>query len=534
MKNTSKIKKAVIMCRVSSDEQALGYSLGIQEEALRKYCQLHNIEIVYVIREDHSAKNFDRPEFQKFLKLIQSNKEGINTLLFVSWDRFSRNVTDAFIMIRKLNQAGIEPHATEQPLDLSVPENLTILAIYLTLPEVDNRRRSIKIRGGVRAALKAGRWPRLAPIGYKNARDENNKPIIVPSKDAIHIHYLYKQVANGISQIEVREALKKKGFKLDKSVASKMLRNPVYAGYIEVPKEEDEPYVIIKGLHEGLVDQKLFTKVQEVLTEKKKLRSRPNSNRKREELALRGILSCSKCGHHMTGSSSKGKMGVKYVYYHCNNCHADRIPANYVNDTMLDILGSLRFNKTAENLFQEILKNKLKVRSSEKGVSPLEIEKKLVDVKKKLINVQDLVASERISPEDFSEMKARYQAEKTKLEKQLVPVSEMDSEEKNKIREALNKITKLQQLYIDGDVSQKQHIVSSTFPEKISFSDGKCRTLRLNEVVRLALNADKGFRGNEKRQIHDKLDLSLWVDPQRIELWSKQALNALSTCVADY
>ena len=24
------------------------------------------------------------------------------------------------------------------------------------------------------------------------------------------------------------------------------------------------------------------------------------------------------------------------------------------------------------------------------------------------------------------------------------------------------------------------------------------------------------------------------VDPQRIELWSKQALNALSTCVADY
>lgn len=33
------MKKAVIMCRVSSDEQAKGYSLSVQLEQLTNYCK---------------------------------------------------------------------------------------------------------------------------------------------------------------------------------------------------------------------------------------------------------------------------------------------------------------------------------------------------------------------------------------------------------------------------------------------------------------------------------------------------------------
>jgi len=35
-----------------------------------------------------------------------------------------------------------QPIAIEQPLDLSVPESKTILAIYLSMPEVENDRRA--------------------------------------------------------------------------------------------------------------------------------------------------------------------------------------------------------------------------------------------------------------------------------------------------------------------------------------------------------------------------------------------------------
>ena len=55
------MKTAVIMSRVSSEEQAQGYSLGVQEESLSRYCEKNNIEIVQKFREDHSAKDFNRP-----------------------------------------------------------------------------------------------------------------------------------------------------------------------------------------------------------------------------------------------------------------------------------------------------------------------------------------------------------------------------------------------------------------------------------------------------------------------------------------
>jgi len=36
---------------------------------------------------------------------------------------------------------GVEVQAIEQPLDLSIPENLMMLSVYLSMPEIDNRRR---------------------------------------------------------------------------------------------------------------------------------------------------------------------------------------------------------------------------------------------------------------------------------------------------------------------------------------------------------------------------------------------------------
>lgn len=162
---TKTIRTAAIMARVSSDEQAKGYSLGVQEESLTKYCEREGIDIMETVREDHSAKDFNRPAFKQFIQRAKKNKGSIDALLFTSWDRFSRNITESLIMIRELRSIGIEPMAIEQPLDLSVPESKAMLALYLAMPEIDNDRRSIKIRGGVRAALKSGRWCRGHRLG---------------------------------------------------------------------------------------------------------------------------------------------------------------------------------------------------------------------------------------------------------------------------------------------------------------------------------------------------------------------------------
>ena len=51
----------IIYCRVSSDEQAEGSSLDVQEERLTAYCERKGYDIVDVPhREDESAKTFER------------------------------------------------------------------------------------------------------------------------------------------------------------------------------------------------------------------------------------------------------------------------------------------------------------------------------------------------------------------------------------------------------------------------------------------------------------------------------------------
>ena len=120
---TSNPKRAIIYKRVSTEEQSENYSLQHQEEVLTKYCQIHKIEIDSVYTEDYSAKTFKRPEFTKLLTYARANKKIIDYLLIIKWDRFSRNVSQAFQMIEAFEPMNIEILALEQPLDMSVPES---------------------------------------------------------------------------------------------------------------------------------------------------------------------------------------------------------------------------------------------------------------------------------------------------------------------------------------------------------------------------------------------------------------------------
>ena len=64
-------------------------------------------------------------------------------MIFTTWDRFSRNLSDAIVMIDKLANNGIELIAVQQPIDLSIPQNKLFLAIYLSVPEIENTRKQI-------------------------------------------------------------------------------------------------------------------------------------------------------------------------------------------------------------------------------------------------------------------------------------------------------------------------------------------------------------------------------------------------------
>jgi DNA invertase Pin-like site-specific DNA recombinase len=153
------MKNIVLYARVSTDEQAnRGYSLRDQEDKLIKHCEELNYNVIAIYREDYSAKTFKRPEFKKLLDFCKKNKKTIDELLFLKWDRFSRNTAESYQMIGTFTSLEIKINAITQPLDMNIPEQLLMLAVYLAIPEVENQRRSQNVIAGMRRAYKEGRY----------------------------------------------------------------------------------------------------------------------------------------------------------------------------------------------------------------------------------------------------------------------------------------------------------------------------------------------------------------------------------------
>jgi site-specific DNA recombinase len=197
---------ADLYIRVSTDEQAdKGYSQRDQDDRLRKYCDANQIKVRNVIYEDHSAKSFNRPQWNNLLLDLKKQRGQVNAILFLKWDRFSRNAGDAYQMISTLRKLGVEPQAIEQPLDLAIPENKLMLAFYLAAPEVENDRRALNVTYGMKKARKEGRWMGKAPLGYANKITEDGKKYIAPKEPGASIlKWAFHTIANGQYQVVIQ------------------------------------------------------------------------------------------------------------------------------------------------------------------------------------------------------------------------------------------------------------------------------------------------------------------------------------------
>ncbi|GAA4334207.1 recombinase family protein [Flaviaesturariibacter amylovorans] len=509
------MKRVILATRVSSDEQAKGYSLQNQEEALRAFCDKEGHVIVQTYREDHSAKNFNRPEFKKLLHFIKTNKGKVDLLLVTTWCRFSRNLTESFAMIEKLRGYGVEVQAIEQPLDLSIPENQMILAVYLSLPDIDNRRRSIKITTGVRAAKKEGRWLGVPPFGYQRCWDEKGKPRIEPGPSAELVREAFGLIARGKTQAEVRELIKKKGKYFSRSTFSDLLRNRVYIGEVRV-KAEDHSSYWINGLHEGLISTELFSKVQASLEGRLQERGFVKAKSARPEFPLRGAILCGNCGNPLTGSASKGRNG-HHAYYHCNHCHAVRLRTSSVHEQVETILGEIKLNKNAATLFKMMLAQLLKTKGSEKVRPKEKIEEDLRKNDERFRNLEDDYVDRKVNAETFNRMQLRFKADREKLQAELSAQASERSPYQELLKKGLTLVENLPALYRKADMGQKKDILGSIFPEKLHFDKNECRTARVNEVLRLILAMDAGSGHKKTGQIFKNLSLSGNVEDNGVE-----------------
>ncbi|MFF5380437.1 recombinase family protein [Pedobacter suwonensis] len=483
---------ADLYIRVSTDEQAeKGYSLRSQKDVLERYCDINGIRIRKIFTEDHSAKTFNRPQWKQLLTFLKRSKRESDLLLFTKWDRFSRNTSDAYQMIAFLRKVGIEPQAIEQPLNLDVPENKMILAVYLTTPEIENDRRGLSTKAGIRQAKKEGRWTGPAPLGYVNkTKEDGSKYICHKFPEAAIIKWIFDQLARNVFSgeqilIEARE----KGLKCSKNNFYCVIKNPMYYGKVIVPRFKDEEEELVDGKHQALISEEQFHKVQEILAARGKVHGRQVSVP--EQMPLRGFLMCPKCTRKLTGSAPGAKV-TRIYYYHCHSKCGARIRANVLNAKFVEHIENFKLESKFVPLFSIALndayQNQLKDLLEEKKKLKAQIE----GTQYRIQQSREMLLEGTLDSSDFRGIKLENTV---KLEKLNTLLQELKN--KNKIildREfiighALGSVKNLNLLFAESDIEEKRLLISHLYPEGISYKYEKFSYRDFNKAGQIIFNS---------------------------------------------
>lgn len=466
------MQTACLYIRVSTDEQAQkGFSQRSQDERLLKYCLLCNVQVTETVFEDFSAKTFNRPQWTRLMaKWRNKRSETPRMVLFTRWDRFSRNVVDAYLMIRKLQKLAIQPQAIEQMLDFNIPEHKIMLAVYLAAAEVENDHISLNISQGIHKAKEEGRWPGRAPIGYSNRTTALGDKYIAPHEpEASIIKKAFEMIAtNTLSTHYIYKQAFSKGLKCSRANFWQLIRNPVYCGRVLVPRFGNEKQHIVKGLHEKLISVKLFEEVQNILNARGRY-PKPRVT-VREQLPLRGFLSCPLCKKTLTGSASMGRY-KRYFYYHCSGGCRFRIRADYLDKRFLLVLESLvarnpyvkLYRKIAEDIFLEV--------SQKRSLNQARISRDIESTMERAIRAKGLLYNGDIDDDDYAVIKESCDRRIRESCRELQKYAALSVETSKYIDESVKLLSCLNELYGSADILGKRELLQLLFPEKIAFDN---------------------------------------------------------------
>ena len=510
------MRNVLIYTRVSTDEQAdKGYSLRAQVEKLENYCSHREIKIVGRYQDDHSAKTFDRPEFKKLLAYAKSNKNRIDALLFIKWDRFSRDATDALNMIRTFLNMGIDCNAIDQPIDLSIPENRLMLAFYITSPQVENERRGLNIATGIQRANKEGRYVSTPPIGYMFGRDSTNKPILVKSNKAPLIEEIFTLYASGnYTKEELRKKYTSRGITLASGSFHNMFHNAVYCGLIKIRIDKYNTEQYVQGIHEPIISKETFDTIQLVSQAKGKVKAKPV--KVIEELALRGYLVCYSCGGNLTGSRSKGHGGL-YYYYHCQPGCKNRFRADIAHDDFVDWLNRLSVSEHILELYLEIIEDVFKDNEGDRTKEIQRLDLEIEKEKKVLSGLTSKYAMDKIGEYENTSTRDSIMLHIGELSYQKNELACTDTEFKKYLRFGLTLINSMGSYYSDAPLEGKRKVLGLIFPEKLIYEKPEYRTYETNEILLLLDSIEKAFSGVKKEKASKNADFLCGVARTGIE-----------------
>jgi len=469
------MKRAIGYARISDEDQST-WSLPGQLELITEYCSQNNIELVATFTDDgESAKNFDRADWKRLEEFVKKNHGQVDQLLVMAWTRFSRNTKEALTMIEQLeNRYHIRVVSIREPLHMhpQSPFFHHIRTQMIQYGELELNFIKDRTKFGIHQAQKSGRYLNRAPRGYLNARNEKDEPIIIIDQTrAPLIRHIYDRFLIGDTIDSIRKQVKERGMNVKgNSMVQNILRNPVYMGCIKQIAYYDAPEAIVKGIHEPIIDENTWWKVQALFENKKSIhRSILN-----EDFPLRGVLKCF-CNRNVTAAFSKGRNNL-VGYYKCNSHTAINLNAKKLHLQFDEILKEISLPAFhIDYLQKKILENlTAKLRNREKEMQ--EKQQQLSALQKKIDSMEEKYILGDLDKEAYMKWKGRYHSETSLLQASLADLRRPVDQIWRNYKSSTSDLANLQFIYNKGSVQHKQSFVRMVFNNQLYYQEGVYRT----------------------------------------------------------
>lgn len=478
------MNKIAIYVRVSTNHQIDKDSLPLQRKELKNYCKYILNSDEFVVFEDagYSAKNTDRPDFQKMMTRIRKNE--FTHLLVWKIDRISRNLLDFCDMYNELKKYNCTFVSKNEQFDTSSAMGEAMLKIILVFAELERKLTAERVSAVMLDRASKGLWNGAPiPLGYKWC-DENKFPV-VHEEEAKTVKLIYDMYLKEKSTSALRNYLnsnhiktKRDGTWTTRTVAS-IIRNSFYKGtyvynkrdYTDEGKQklkDKKEWIVLEDNHKGIVDLETWTKANEIM-DKNAERNNAHFRENSKTHVFANLLECGECHNNLYSKQDKPNQdGFVPSFYWCsgryNNlgCNQKTISENTIGKFIYNYMSDII--KTSNNSTQisyEDFECRLMGSKYLKGVKAIE---GLYDLYNNMYKKTDKFEITISESEDCSIEVGTLNAEKKKYER------------------ALNRLEDLY-LFDDETMSEKDYLIKKNrINEKLNEVTNKLKSLSKSEV----------------------------------------------------
>lgn len=469
--NNYKVAKYMRLSRDDGDDRE-SESIENQRDILDSYIKEHAEleETGEYIDDGYTGTNFNRPGFKKMLQDIENGK--IDCIITKDLSRFGRDHIDTgYYLERYLPANNIRYIAIGDNVDTINPDGLQFLTFKLSFndyyaQDISNKIKSVKQRKIEKGEFQGG----TAPYGYKKDDKIKNHLIIdeVASEIVKEIFDMY--VNKGKSTIKIAENLNERnikapaiylkmpvfmkkesknplGYVWHSAHIAKMLRNEVYIGNVvgrkfqkishkveKVRGTHPEEYVIVKNMHEPIIDELTWRKTQDKLNKKGTTKTMHNEN------PLKEYLYCAECGGKATYRVRTRQRKNGYVWeqksficsnknIHKNNCTCkpinEEIIIDKVKQAIKEEIEQVSYTEDEIiNIYQKAEK-KVQTKMNILKVKEKEIQEKIEENEQAMKEVYQDKIQKLITADDFSVIYEKFKKEKNNL---LIQIHQIETE----------------------------------------------------------------------------------------------------------